>query len=42
VASELNGYQVEAGVSVNDVPLYPNDTPEGRFYSRTARIIVTE
>lgn len=40
VASELNGYQVEAGVSVDEVPLYPNDTPEGRFYSRTARIIV--
>jgi OOP family OmpA-OmpF porin len=40
VAGELDGFPtVVAGVG-GDTTLYPNDTPEGRFYSRSVLVMV--
>ncbi len=40
VAAELSSFSPVINGAGEDTILYPNDTPEGRFYSRSVRITV--
>lgn len=40
VAALFSGFETDVEAMGEDVPLFPNDTPEGRYLSRAARILI--